>query len=178
MALLDIISIILLAILAIKGFSKGLVLEIASLAALFVGAVVGLKLMHYVASYLSEELGWNGKWLLLIAFIFVFALVVLVMHILARALEKMLKLVALGFLNRLGGSVFGIIKGAFILSLVFWMLDNSGFVTEEVFNKTQIAQHILRFAPTTFNVFANVVPLLGELLEDLGQVFENLQSEN
>ena len=45
-----------------------------------------------------------------------FLLVVVTVHLLAKLLEKMLDLVALGLVNKLAGALFGLLKFALVLS--------------------------------------------------------------
>ena len=54
-----------------------------------------------------------------------FLLVVVAVHLLAKVLEKVLDLVALGLLNKLAGAVFGLLKVGLILSFLMMMLNQT-----------------------------------------------------
>ncbi|MBK7295219.1 MAG: CvpA family protein [Flavobacteriales bacterium] len=54
----------------------------------------------------------------IISFLFTLVLIVLVVHIIGRVVTKLVDMVQLGFLNKLGGALLGIASKAFLLSLV------------------------------------------------------------
>ena len=57
-----------------------------------------------------------------VAFILIFIFVVLVIHLVATLTEKFVRAIALSIFSRLAGAVFGIIKAAFILSILMLII--------------------------------------------------------
>lgn len=108
---------------AMIGFKKGLVLELASLAALFLGIWGSMRFSDLTATYLSEWLDASPSLISLIAFVLTFVLIVLVVHLLAKLIDKSLKMVALGPLLRISGAVFGVLKYALILSVLMYAFE-------------------------------------------------------
>jgi membrane protein required for colicin V production len=53
-----------------------------------------------------------------VAFILIFIFVVIVVHLIATLTEKFVKAIALSIFSRLAGAVFGVLKSAFILSIL------------------------------------------------------------
>jgi len=123
----DIIFVIPLLWGAYKGFTKGFVLEIASFLALGLGVWGGLKFSYLSAKYLSKLFNISEKLMPLISFSVVFIIIVIAVFLLAKVLQSVLKKAALGLVNRLLGLVFGILKFAFILSVILNLVN--------VFNK-------------------------------------------
>ena len=123
----DIIFVIPLLWGAYKGFTKGFVLEIASFLALGLGVWGGLKFSYLSAEYLSKLFNISEKLMPLISFSVVFIIIVIAVFLLAKLLQSVLKKAALGLVNRLLGLVFGILKFAFILSVILNLVN--------VFNK-------------------------------------------
>lgn len=123
----DIIFVIPLLWGAYKGFTKGLVLEIASFVALGLGVWGGLKFSHLSANYLSKLFSVSEKLMPLISFSIVFIIIVIAVFLLAKLLQSVLKKAALGLVNRLLGLIFGVLKFAFILSIILNLVN--------VFNK-------------------------------------------
>lgn len=123
----DIIFVIPLLWGAYKGFTKGFVLEIASFLALGLGVWGGLKFSYLSAEYLSKLFNISEKLMPLISFSVVFIIIVIAVFLLAKVLQSVLKKAALGLVNRLLGLVFGILKFAFILSVILNLVN--------VFNK-------------------------------------------
>lgn len=123
----DIIFVIPLLWGAYKGFTKGFVLEIAAFLALGLGVWGGLKFSYLSAEYLSKLFNISEKLMPLISFSVVFIIIVIAVFLLAKVLQSVLKKAALGLVNRLLGLVFGILKFAFILSVILNLVN--------VFNK-------------------------------------------
>ena len=113
----DIIIIIPLIWGAYKGFRKGFIIEIASLIALALGVWGGIKFSAISAKYLSEVFDISEKIMPLISFAVTFILIVIAVFMLARMLQKIIKMVALGLVNKIAGALFGALKFILIISV-------------------------------------------------------------
>ena len=69
---IDILLLIPIIYAAWKGFKHGLIIEIFTLLALFVGIYVGIHFSDFTAKYLRESLGFESKYLPIIAFTLTF----------------------------------------------------------------------------------------------------------
>jgi len=123
---IDLIIALFLAWFAYKGFTKGLIIELASLVALILGIYAALYFSDVTADFLVAYFKMGKKYLSLIAFVLTFILVVIAVITLGRILEKFIDILLLGFLNKLAGAVFGILKGMLILSLLLMLLTYMG----------------------------------------------------
>jgi membrane protein required for colicin V production len=115
---IDIILAIPLTIGAIRGFSRGFILELASLAGILIGVFLAALFSGLISELLLEYVDWNQNAMKIVAFIIIFIFVVITVKIIGRLIEKFFKLIGLNFLNRLAGLVAGGLKFAFILSVV------------------------------------------------------------
>lgn len=152
MNFLDILFCIPLIWFTYKGFSKGFVIELASLIALILAAYCGIHFSNFVAGFLVNTLGLGPKYTPIISFIITFILVLIIVFTLAKMLEKSLNLLALGIPNKILGAFFGFAKTVFILSvllLIFNKLDDkASLVTKETRNKSMLYNPISSIAPT------------------------------
>ena len=121
---IDLVLGILLLIAAIQGFRKGFIIELASLAALILGIWGGIKFSDFTADFITKHTGYHSQHLSTIAFIVTFIAIVILIHILAKMLDTVVKAVFLGFLNRLAGIIFGVLKFAVILSVLLLLFDD------------------------------------------------------
>lgn len=121
---IDLVLAIFLIIAAFQGFRNGFIVELASLAALVLGIWGAIKFSDFTAAYIEKNLNFHSEHITTIAFVVTFVLIVIVVHILGKALDKIVKAVFLGFLNRLAGIVFGILKTAVILSIFLILFDS------------------------------------------------------
>lgn len=109
---IDITIIAVAALAAVKGFSRGFIVELASLVALVVAIWAGLHLSERVAE--ATGLGIDHAAL---AFLITFLLVLLAIHLLARALTTLVDIAQLSMPNKLAGVLFGVVRAVFTLSV-------------------------------------------------------------
>ncbi|MFW6226764.1 MAG: CvpA family protein, partial [Bacteroidota bacterium] len=114
---IDIILATILLYAAYRGFSKGFVIQIATLIALLLGIIGAIRFSHFVASVLIEKLELTGKSLPVVSFALTFIGIVILVHLIARLTDTLIKAIALGFINRLAGAVFTIAKFGLIMSV-------------------------------------------------------------
>ena len=125
---LDLILGGLIAYGAVKGFFKGLIIEAASLLALLLGLVCALlfsaALSDLLTTYFKDSpLPPSG-----VIFIGIFIAVIIAVNLLARFITKVLKMAALGLINRVFGALFGGLKFALALSALLLLIDQFSFL--------------------------------------------------
>ena len=121
---LDIILGVFLLLGLYKGIKNGLLLELASLLALILGVYGAIHFSFYAADYLKDRVEWEPATLNLIAFAVTFIVIVLVITLTGKLLTKLAKLIMLGILNKILGAVFGLLKSAFILSVLLMFINS------------------------------------------------------
>lgn len=124
MNIIDIILLILLAWGLISGIKNGLIHEVASLAALILGIYGAVHFSDYTSELLIEHFELSGKYLPIISFALTFIAIVIAIHFLAGIMDKLVKAIALGFVNRIFGAAFGLLKTALILSIVIFLFNS------------------------------------------------------
>ena len=127
MGLLDIILGVLLAFALYKGIRNGLFIELASLISLIVGIYVAIKFSSFMKGLLSGFVNWNPNTIQVIAFVLTFMLVVIGISILAKILTQVNDLAFLGWLNKLGGGLFRVLKTVLIVSIVFAVFEKINY---------------------------------------------------
>ncbi len=116
---IDATIVIILILSLVMGFINGLVKEVASLAALILGIWGAIKFSSFTAAKLYDYFDMTGQYVGLIAFIITFGLIVVVIHFVGIIADKIVNAVSLGFVNRLLGIVFSLIKSVLIMSVIF-----------------------------------------------------------
>ncbi len=139
---------------AYRGITKGFMIMAASLAALVLGVWGAIRFSDLTAAFLVQQFEWSTKYLALTAFAVTFIGIVLLVHLLARAMDKLVKAVALGFINRLAGLLFGVLKTAFIISIVLVIINSIEqrlpFIPEKHKENSLLYQPLSKLAPAIF----------------------------
>lgn len=107
----------------VRGFMKGLFVEVASIIALIAGVYGAIHFSNFASEFLLEKTDWNEKTINITAFAITFVIIVLAIALAGKALTKLADFAALGIINKLLGGVFGGLKIALILSVVLIVFD-------------------------------------------------------
>ncbi len=154
MNVLDIIFLIPMVYALYRGFKKGMVHMIASLAALVLGIIGALKLRPVFAALLDSVFNVSPEHMNMIAFAVAFVSIVILVHLAAFLVEKLVKAVALNFVNRLLGMAFGLIVTVFVLSMILWPINEVNaqkqIIKPERIEGSMLYKPISAFAPAVF----------------------------
>jgi membrane protein required for colicin V production len=153
----DLILILLLVWGGWNGYKKGLVVAIASIIAIVAGAYGAFYFSDALGNWMSGIVDWNAKSIAVVAFALTFLGVVFGVHLIAKAIEKTLNLVALGGINKIAGGVLGVLKNAVILSFVIYGLKGFDIKISEDTNQEYVVMPIVE----------SIAPLVLPFWEDL-----------
>ena len=138
MNFLDVFILVLLVWGAYKGFKNGLVIELFTLFALFLGLYAAIHFSDYLAEKVMGETPNEESYIPVIFFILTFLAVGAMVYFGGKAFEKVIKVVQLSALNKLAGALFGLIKFTFIagtIILIIESMDNrSDIISDETKN--------------------------------------------
>jgi membrane protein required for colicin V production len=141
----------LLAFAAVRGFMRGLFVEMASFASLIIGIYLACKFTQIAAKAAYLYLDTNSELVPFFVFLVITLLVVLSLYLMAKVLQKILDAFALGGFVKVFGALFAILRTAFVLSLVFFFIAGlspfkSYFAERE--KDSEVYQHIVKLSPT------------------------------
>ena len=154
---LDILIFIPLVIGAWRGFKKGFIIEFCTLLALLVGIYAGIHFSDFMSNILKNNVGMTSKYLPAIAFTITFLGVGAMVFFGGKMLEKAIKLVALGPINKAAGVVFGLVKMLFLLSAVLIILES--YDEKNDFIPTDLKENSLLYNPVK-NTALSTIPAL------------------
>ena len=123
MNFIDIVFAILLGLALYKGIKNGLFVELASLIALIAGIFIALKFSGFAKSILENTVSWNPKYIEITAFALTFIAVVAGIHLSAKLLTKIADFAFLGWVNKLAGAGFSMLKTILALSIVILLFE-------------------------------------------------------
>jgi membrane protein required for colicin V production len=106
-----------------KGFTKGLIIELASLVAFGLGIWGSYHFSAYTAALLKNKLHVHSPYLPIISFSLTTLLIVVAIFLLAKLIQKFAEGMALGTINKIAGALFGALKYALLLSICIFILD-------------------------------------------------------
>ncbi|HLP73544.1 MAG TPA: CvpA family protein [Bacteroidales bacterium] len=156
---IDAAIIIVLVISMITGFINGFIKELASLAALILGIWGAIRFSSFTAAKLYDYFDMTGQYVGIIAFIITFLIIVVCIHFIGILADKIITSISLGFVNRILGVAFGLLKSILIMSVIFVVLNvidsKRPFLPHETIEKSTFYNPISDIAPALF-------PIIGE----------------
>ena len=118
MNLIDLIIIALFGYGIIKGYNKGLIIELSRFFGIFISFFISTNLDDIISKQIVELININFDIVNIIVFILVFLLSYSAIIFIAKGFTKLIKFVYLGLLNSLLGSLFGGLKLLLILIIL------------------------------------------------------------
>ncbi len=169
--LIDIIVIILLVMAIFKGLRKGLIVAIFSFLAYLIGLAAALKLSTFMADYIGSNVEISQRWLPFLAFFVVFILVVFLVRLGAKAIEGAVRMMMLGWLNRIGGVLLYILMYFFIYSIILFYAAQLHLIKPEMVQASATYHYIAPFAPKVLDILGAIIPFFRNMFDELLQFF-------
>ena len=164
---LDIIIAIVLFVFGWRGLRKGLILEVVALLAFGGGIYGAMRFSDFTAAHLQDFMEIKPQYLNTVAFVLTFIILVVVVNLIGRLVKRIIKSLNLGFFDRLGGFLFGALKGVLLCSTFVLVLNNlqwMGFIKEEVRQKSYLYPYVEKTVPYLYKGFDLVKGYAQELL--------------
>ena len=159
MSFIDIILGAFLVFGLIRGLKNGLIIEFASLISFFVGIYIAVKFSYIVGGFIG-----HSKTAKVTAFVITLILVVVVIHLLAKVFSTVASTLFLGWLNKLGGAFFAVLKTTLLLGVVLSLFQkvnfNNALISKETQEKSLFFNPILKTSEV-------LLPVLTDWFKDL-----------
>ena len=149
----DIVILCLVGILIVNGIRKGFIISLASLVALVLGIWVSVHFSGLMSGWLVKIFHPSGTWLSVLSFTLTFLLVVIGVMIIAKLLEKVVKTVGLGLLNRIAGGIFGLLKGILVVSVLLFIFVSFDPKGKVITLQTRESSFFYKYLEKTFPLF-------------------------
>ena len=129
---------------------------------LYFGITLSLRFATPVAEWITERLQISEFWAKTVSFIFIFFVVALVLSLLGKIVEKIIKISMLGWLNKLLGIAMTFCIFALLISVVVYFVDSANnlldFIPKEKLEES-------RFYPLLLDLSKEVFPHFKELFQ-------------
>jgi membrane protein required for colicin V production len=172
--LIDIIVLILLIMAIFKGLRKGLIVAVFSFLAFLIGLAAALKLSTLMAEYIGTNVDISQRWLPVVAFAVVFIVVVMLVRLGAKAIEGAVRMMMLGWLNRIGGVLFYVLIYFFIFSIILFYATQLHILKPDLMQASVTYAYIAPFAPKMIDILGAVIPFFRDMFEQLLRFFEEV----
>lgn len=171
---IDVLFIILLAMAAFKGYSRGLIVSIFSFVAVVLGLAAALKLSAVVANWLTNHINVGTQWLPILSFAIVFIAIVWLTRLAANMLEKTIEFALMGWVNKIGGIVLYLMIYTIVLSVVLFYVTKIQLIKAETLSASQFYPFIEPWGPKAISAIGTVIPFVKDVFGQLGLFFDQV----
>ncbi len=175
--LLDLIFAVIIVLAVLKGYRQGLVVGLFSLIAVIIGLAAAMKLSTVVAGYIGSAVKVSDEWLPIISFAVVFLIVILLIRLGARAIEKTVEVAMLGWVNKIGGVILFAAVYITVFSVLLFYAEQMKLIQPETINKSVSYSFVQPWGPKVINGFGSVIPVFKDMFGELEQFFSGVAKE-
>lgn len=165
----DIFLLVILVLGAIRGYSKGLIIELFSLIAFFFGLFGAIKFSGPIATVFFGDSDYYTIGLVGVFILLFIALSVLI-NLIAKMIKKGIDLIFLGWFDNILGGILGMLKWGFLVSMLVLMLKGGGMLLpEKDLDNSRIYPYIENIGPNAFNGLDSVFPFLENFIDSINE---------
>ncbi len=156
-----------------NGFKKGIIYMLVSFIAIILAIYAAIHFSYLSTDYLAQILHKDPEDLKILSYVVTFILVFVAMHLIGKILDKFIKAVALGFVNRLAGGALSVAIKVVVVSLILYLFDQANrifpVVSQETINES-----------TLYNPIKNLSPVILQNIEKLkhNEKFKDFKDKN
>jgi membrane protein required for colicin V production len=172
--LLDLIYAVIIVLAIFQGYRRGLIVGLFSLVAIIIGVAAAMKLSIVAGHYISKVIRISDEWLPIISFAVVFLVVVLLIRLGAKAIEKTIKVAMLGWVNTVGGIVFYTAIYTIVFSVLLFYAEQMKLLQPETINKSVTYSFIQPWGPKAINGFGSIIPVFKDMFGELENFFDGI----
>jgi membrane protein required for colicin V production len=151
-----------------------LIVALFSFIALAIGLAAALKLSVVVAGYIGKAVNVSDKWLPIVSFAVVFLIVVLLVKLGAKFIQKTVELAMLGWVNRVGGILLYAALYILIFSVLLFYADQMNFIRPETKIESITYSYIQPWGPKLMEGLGKIIPVFKGMFDDLEDFFDNV----
>ena len=175
--LLDLIYAVMIILAILHGYRRGLVVGLFSLVAVIIGLAAAMKLSIVAGVYISKAIKISEEWLPIISFAVVFLIIVLLIRLGARAIEKAIELAWLGWVNKVGGILFYAAIYTLVFSVLLFYAEQMKLLQPETINKSVTYSFVQPWGPKAINGFGSIIPIFKDMFGELEKFFDGIAKE-
>lgn len=172
--LLDIIFAALIVFAVLKGYQRGFIIGLFSLVAVIIGLAAAMKLSIVMADYLGKAVNISDRWMPVVSFAVVFLLVILLIRLGGKAIEKTVEMAMMGWLNKLGGMLLFVVIYITVFSVLIFYAEQLKFLQPDTIEKSITYSFIQPWGPKAINGLGSILPIFKDMFSALKQFFEGV----
>ena len=174
--IIDILTITLVIAFFIQGYMKGIIVALFSVVAFVLGIICALKLSELLGTYLFEKGIVTSGWSQIVSYLILFIGVVIIVNLLAKAIESTIEALWMGWANKMLGGIFYAFIGLLVWSTMLWLGNEMQLISQKQVDASATYPYAVAVAPWVAAQVGLLWPMSKELFADLEMFFNNINA--
>ncbi|MFA6150682.1 MAG: CvpA family protein [Chitinophagaceae bacterium] len=174
---IDIIALILLILLFVRGYKKGIIVALCSVIAVLLGLTCALALSAKLAVYMQDKGYASSAWAPILSYVILFIGVVWLVRLLAKLIDGFTSTILLGWVNKSIGGILYAALGMVIYSSLLWLANYAHLISPETIVASKTYKHLEPIAPWTFEHMGKVLPFAKDSFTDMREFFDGVNQK-
>jgi membrane protein required for colicin V production len=175
--LLDIIFAVIIVLAILKGYQRGLIVGLFSLVAVIIGLAAAMKLSTVVSGYIGKAVKVSDQWLPIISFAVVFLIVILLIRLGAKAVEKTIEVAMLGWVNKIGGIILFAAIYTVVFSVLLFYAEQMKLIQPDTIHKSVTYSFVQPWGPKAINGVGSIIPIFKDMFSELELFFDEVSNK-
>lgn len=172
--IIDLITLVLLALGIYKGWKKGLVVAVCSVLGVGIGLMAALTFSAKLSAYLQTK-GEHAVWMPFLTFVVIVIVTIFLVRLLANSVQKLLKALYLSTLNRIGGILLFLLGYFSVYSIILFYASGISLISPTMISDSKTYQYIEPWGPAAMNGIGELVPWFKDVMGKIRAGFEKIK---
>ena len=124
MSIVDIVLVLVIIVGGFVGYKEGFIVSLFSFVAIILGVLGGFKLMGAIMVMMGRSYKVDESILPYVAFGIAFIAITIVVGLLGKIVKAAVQTRILGPVDQAVGSLFGLARATFMVSIILWIIDS------------------------------------------------------
>ena len=172
---IDIMFVIMVLIGFYIGFSRGIIKTVLSVLSIIFGIIAGFKFSGPMTTFLKQSTGQDKPIMFAVGFLLSFAIVMILIRMLAKGLESILQSANINIINQVMGGLLTALVMIFIYSYILWFGDQSRMIDDATKHQSKTYAYVKEFPGQAKNVFIQLQPIIKDFWDQSLDMMDQLQ---
>ena len=157
------------------GFSKGIIKTVFTVLSIVFGLMAAFKFAPAMTDFLESAFSNHNPLMLIAGFLISFVLTMIIIRMIARGLEGVLKTANINIINQLAGGV--LLAGVLILlySVILWFGNQATLINDAAKNKSMTYVYLEKFPSQAKDIAYKVQPVFQEFWNQSLDMMDRLE---
>lgn len=156
------------------GFTRGIIRTVFAVISIVVGLLAAFKFSPAVTNLLENQFG-EQPLLFILGFALTFAAAMLLIRMLARGMESVLRLGNINFINQAAGGVFLAAVMVLLYSVILWFGDQARIINQETKRSSMVYRYLEDYPTLVWDMGGKLRPIVEDFWDYTVDFLDRMQ---